>query len=263
MFDEYSPIFVLSTGRSGSKLIHHAFKQLDDVNSYHEAFPNMQYFSNFAFHNQHKPELLQSMFMSARFELILNSYNQHKIYAESNQCLSFYAFEISKIFANAKFVHLIRHPGSFIRSALMKGWHLNDSIWESGRIKMNDVNQWKQLSHTQKLGWVWKATNEYIHNFCNSINPGRYMVVKLEDITRIPEKFESLLQFTGSKSILSMQQIAGLQQNKINELHIDSNEPDNMFKSKNYPVYDEWSDEKKESVKEYVKDLANIFSYEL
>ncbi len=263
MFEEYSPVFVLSTGRSGTKLIHHALEQLDDVTSYHEAFPTLQYFSNFALNNQHKPDVLKSMFMAGRFELILESYNQQKIFAESNQCLSFFAAEIIKLFKNAKFIHLIRHPGAFIRSALMKGWHLNDTIWESGRIKMNNITQWTKLSHIQKLAWVWQATNGYIYDFSKSTNEDNCIVVKLEDIIKTPEVLASLLQFSGSKKALSMQKIAELQNNKVNELHIHTNEPDNIFKTKSYPNYDDWSNDEKESVKRYIKDLAKLYGYEL
>ena len=263
MFREYSPVFVLTTGRSGSKLIHQIFSSCPDIVSHHEAFPTLQYYSNFAYHNQYQLGVLKGMFLAARMEMILEIFNNRKIFCESNQCLTFYAEAILQIFPRAKFVHLIRHPGSFIRSAIQKGWHLNDSIWESGRIKMTDTHEWAKLSQIQKLAWVWHATNKYIYDFCISANKERCLIVKLEDILRIPDILESLLLFAGSKCILSLQQICELQETKINELLIHACEPSNMYKIRNYPVYEKWSDLEKESINEYLIELANIYGYEL
>lgn len=263
MFTVYKPVFILSTGRSGSKFMNYVFEQLDETASYHEAFPTLQYFSNFAFQNQENLALLEAMFNAARFELILSAYNQNKVFIESNQCLVFFAPVINKLFGNARFIHLIRHPGDFIRSAIMKGWHFNDSIWESGRVRMNNDKEWCKLNHIEKLAWVWVTTNAYIKSFLKTLDSKRYLVTRLEDIVSNQESLANLLRFAGSLDEVLREKIKRLQSTKVNELHIHENEPSNMKKISYYPPYSQWRNEDKEKVRKIVGDLPSKFGYEI
>jgi hypothetical protein len=263
MYRTYSPVFVLSTGRAGSRFIHMAMSQFEDLQSYHEAFPNLQYFSDFAYHNQEAQDVLTAMFQAARMELILDAYNNNRIFLESNQCLVFFANVIAALYPNARFVHIIRHPGDFIRSAVMKGWHSNDSIWESGRVKISDKEEWNKLSQFQKLAWTWRSTNEYIRHFINNQDPGKVLTVRFEDLTSQPETFLKLLSFTGSEKTLPRDEIVQLLRNKINEIEIFPNEPDNMRKVKNYPHYISWSNDLKESIRKETEPLARCYNYEI
>ncbi len=120
MYSDYSPVFVLSTGRTGTKFISELIKKTDNIDSFHEPVPTLQYYSDYAFHNQDKIALLKKMINVSRIEIILNSYIGEKIYFESNQCLTFFAYALNELFIKAKFVHLVRHPGDFVRSAIKK-----------------------------------------------------------------------------------------------------------------------------------------------
>lgn len=263
MFDHYAPVFVLTTGRAGSKFIHHIFNHFKELKAYHEAFPTLQYFSNFAYHNQHNPEVLSAMFQGARMELILDAFNQNKIFVESNQCLAFYAPAIIKTFPNSRFIHLIRHPGDFIRSAIMKGWHINDSIWESGRLKMKNHDEWNKLCHIEKLAWVWKATNEFIINFLGEVDNNQFMTVKFEDLINNKEITIRILEFIGLCADVNIENIYYENKTKINKLVIHPNEPKNMQKVANYPFYNDWNDEEKNYLSRLAQELANYYSYEL
>ncbi len=263
MYNDYTPVFVLSTGRSGSLFIHKVLSELGGVKSYHEAFPTLQYFSNFAYHNQDQTEILDKMFQAARMELILDAFNSNKIYLESNQCLTFFAPAIVKAFSKAKFIHLVRHPGSFVRSAIMKGWHRNDTIWESGRLKMRDPEQWGNLNIIEKLAWVWSATNEYIKQFENSVEGHRFMLVKLEDLSHNAERINHIINFTGVKNSSKTDDLIKTIKTKPNKLVIHPDEPGNMKKLASYPLYEEWSNADKNFLKKYAQDLANYYSYEL
>ena len=132
-------------------------------------------------------------------ELILDGFNNNRIFVESNQCLVFYAYAIASLYKKAKFVHVIRHPGNFIRSAVEKGWHLNDSIWESGRVKMADPHEWEILTQLQKLAWSWQTTNSYIRDFICHLNQEQVLSVRFEDLVTNPEVLIRLRAFTGSR----------------------------------------------------------------
>lgn len=263
MFETYSPVFVLSTGRCGSKYIADLFKNTEDVVSFHEPEPNLMYFSNYAFQNQKKIEVLEKIFLAARLELIIREYIKGKIYFESNQCLTFFAPVIAKIFKKAKFIHLIRHPGDFVRSGIRKGWHSNDSIWESGRIKMANMEEWEKLISIEKLSWVWNSTNLFIEGFRESVDSKSNINLKLEEISgENKKKAYGLFQFVGvTENVHKI--LRDLSFKKINTLYIGVDEPSNMKKVKEYPIYNKWDKPDKDCLKRIVSELSVKYNYDL
>ncbi|MCP5053537.1 MAG: hypothetical protein GY940_40600, partial [bacterium] len=111
MYNRYSPVFILSTGRSGSKFIAHLLNLSAAATAYHEPSPTLQYFSNHAYHHQTEEKTLANMIDAARMELVLEVFIKDNIYVESNQCLTFFAPALAGLFKKSKFVHLVRHPG--------------------------------------------------------------------------------------------------------------------------------------------------------
>ncbi len=263
MFDSYAPVFVLSTGRSGSKFIHHILSKTDSIVSFHEPTPTLMYFSNFAFHNQKKKELLKAIFLSARMELILDAFNKNVTYFESNQCLVFFASVINDVFPNARFIHIVRHPGDFTRSAIMKGWHVNDTIWESGRIRILECEKWQKLHSIQKLAWVWKSTNEFINNFLYKLSAERFLIIRFEDMVSQPEIIKKIFSFVGISETLQHDTITMFQKKKINEHKISINEPPNMKKLAYFPKYQNWSSTDKQKLIKSIGKLHNNYNYNL
>jgi hypothetical protein len=263
MYNEYSPVFVLSTGRCGSKFICNLLGLSPEVAAHHEPEPILQYFSNYAYHHQNDGEILTGMIHAARMELVLRDYNENKIYVESNQCLTFFAYALSNLYPRSKFVHLIRHPGDFVASAVKKGWHLNDSIWEAGRVRMAGHDAWTRLTHIEKLSWTWHTTNEYITRFGTDLEQGRFAAYRIEDILSDEQPARSLMAFTGIKNEVMSESINTLRNKKINELEIHANEPPNMKKQAVFPVYREWPQEMKDGLAVYTKELPRTFGYEL
>ncbi|MCP4052089.1 MAG: sulfotransferase [Mesoflavibacter sp.] len=261
-FENYKPVFVLNTGRSGSAFIQTIFNHFDRVDSYHEASPNLFLLSNYAFSNQENEEVLTKIFEASRLELILKSSVNQKIYLESNQCLVFYINQIFKIFPKARFVHLTRHPGDFVRSAIMKGWHKNDSVWEMGRIKSEEKDLWNSYSQIEKLGWVWKETHNFIE-LSKTNNHKNFLTLRLEDLTSNIETFKILLEFVGIDNHLTESEIKNILNVKVNKVNISKNEPENMHKLSSYPRYDEWNKMDKESLMALVGNLCKKYNYSL
>jgi hypothetical protein len=260
MYDEYRPVFILSTGRSGSKFLAQLLGLSANVSAFHEPQPTLQYFSDYAFHHQGEEEILTKIIDAARMESILEVFIKDKIYIESNQCLVFFAPVIARLFSKAKFVHVVRHPGDFVRSAVRKGWHKNDSIWEAGRVKMADSSRWNRLDHIEKLAWLWDTTNRYIDNFFQSLEPERKAFYRIEDLFQRIDSVNALLQFTGAERIAA-RQISHLQDNRVNEMVIHPNEPPNMKKVKHFPRCDDWDDGMKNKLKTIAANLAADYNY--
>jgi hypothetical protein len=180
MFENYKPVFVLSTGRCGTKFLSFLINKSPAVSSYHEPIPTLQYFNDFVFKNQKQVLVLGKMFKAARFELILNNFIKGKKYFESNQCMTFFAPVISDIFKKSKFIHIIRHPGDFARSCMLRGYYDRNKLWDIGRIKMDDKIKWKKLSRLEKVSWLYEETNNFIEDFKENIPKDRILTLKSE-----------------------------------------------------------------------------------
>lgn len=262
MYENYAPVFILSTGRSGSKFIAALLNASSNITAYHEPRPTLQYFSNYAYSRPDDGETLTRMFDATRMEAILEVFIKDKIYVESNQCLTFFAPHIAALFKRSKFVHLVRHPADFTVSAVRKGWHKNDSIWEAGRIKIADETQWAQMDQIERLAWLWTETNRYIDNFKKILSPARTYTCKFEDLLKETKSVQNLLEFIDAKPI-ETGKIKELQQTKINELYIFPNEPPNMKKDKDFPPYKKWDKEMKRKLKRYCAEPAKLYGYKL
>jgi hypothetical protein len=261
-YAHYKPIFVLNTGRSGSAFMQKLLKNFKKVTAHHEAHPNLMSFPNYAFHNQSEKEVLENVFKGARFELMLEAAIKDTVYVESNQCLVFFIHQIKALFPNARFVHLTRHPGDFVRSAITKGWHKNDSIWESGRIQMSDQKNWNRLDQIEKLGWVYRSTHTYIEDF-KELYTDDVHTVRLEDLTQSTEVLKTMLAFMGIYDTFDERGLMIKLTQKINKVTINADEPENMFKLAEYPRYKEWNIADQEKIKNFTRSLSKMYDYEL
>ncbi len=262
MYNEYSPVFILSTGRCGTKFLPVLLNHSSNVAAFHEPPPILEYFSHYAYHRQGDIEVLTRMIDAAKMEAILSVYIKDKIYIESNQCLTFFGPALAGLFKKSKFVHLVRHPGDFIRSAVRKGWHKNDTIWESGRVKSQDSVQWNEMDQVERLSWVWAATNSFIDGFASKLEPGRYERFKIEDLVSGVDSMTRLIRFTGAEAIPA-EKIRQIQGERINELYIGPSEPPNMKKVLHFPCYSDWDRDLKEKLFRYAGALANLYGYEI
>ncbi len=260
MYNTYEPVFILSTGRTGSKFLANLLGLAPNVAAFHEPQPTLEYFSDYAYHHQEEKEVLTKMIDAARMESILEVYIKGKIYVESNQCLTFFAPVLAQLYRKSKFVQVVRHPGDFVRSAIRKGWHKNDSIWESGRVKMADQSQWNRLDHIEKLGWLWNTTNRYIEEFSCKMPAHRIAGYRLEDLVQGMDKIKELLGFIGAREIPESE-IRAAQASRVNEMEIHPGEPPNMKKVRFYPAYSDWDEEMKKRLNAYVGDLAKCWGY--
>jgi hypothetical protein len=262
MYESYAPVFILSTGRAGSKFIVELLNLSPDVSAFHEPQPRLQFFSDFASRRQDQPELLTKMIEAARMEWILKVYIQKKIFVESNQCLTFFAPVLSVLFKSSKFVHLIRHPGDFVASAARKGWYNNDSIWESGRFKMADEHRWAGMNQIERLGWLWNSTNRFIRKFLSTLPAARRMTCRLEDLLADTSAIHALFSFCGA-GVPEPEKVSEIQSRQVNRLWVDPNEPSNMKKNPDFPAFGNWPVTDKRTLRTLVGETARFFGYEI
>ncbi|MBD3305446.1 glycosyltransferase, partial [candidate division KSB3 bacterium] len=260
MYAEYAPVFVLTTGRSGSKFLALLLNQSPQICAYHEPRPTLQYFPHEVYHQQDQREKLTAMFNAARLELLLETYISGKIFVEANQSLTFFAPVISEVLPQAKFIHLTRHPGDFVRSAVRKGWYQKDSIWESGRVRMANDQTWNSLDQIAQLCWLWHNTHQFIEAAKQHLSPDRALTIGMEDLVTEVSQVHALFEFIGAAAIPDAE-IPTHQTTRRNKLVISPDEPPNLQKLPHFPTYPLWDAQKKKTLRTYCADLSDRYGY--
>lgn len=206
--DDIQPIFVLSTGRSGSKSIVDNLKNIEGFHCEHESNFNLirlsaEYSMKLKSVEEVKNELIE-------YYSTIKIKKSVQYYLESDQKLSNLIEPLIKIFPNAKFVWLIRDPKSFIRSATSRNWFAYNKFNDRNalinpferslglRLGGNVIadfseSDWEKLSITQRNAWYWQYWNKNIENDLNEFAKPNYAKVKLDNLHEDFIKISKLL----------------------------------------------------------------------
>jgi hypothetical protein len=134
-WENIRPCFVLSTGRCGTLLLNNILTLSPDANALHVPQPEMHRPSRRAYEQvTQQPEIFREVFKSAREEYLLAAARQDKVYIETNNQVTFFAPIICDVFPRTVFIHLVRHPGSFVRSGIRRKWYTGNNPYDVGRI---------------------------------------------------------------------------------------------------------------------------------
>jgi hypothetical protein len=189
------PCFVLSTGRCGTELLTKLFELDKSLRTYHVPSPELVYYSNYAYKNYAtKHQELKTAVDSARYELIRNSFILDQKYTETNNRITFFAYQLAELYPNSKFIHLIRNPISFVKSGLKRNWYTGNNPHDEGRIKLESP-EWNEYSDAKKIAWLWNETNQFIEEFQESVNPDRVLTVFAESLFNSADESRKIFNF--------------------------------------------------------------------
>ena len=193
-----APVFVLSTGRVGTMLLTRLFELEKGLHIEHEALPEMLYTGKLAYADPSNIEFTKGAFMAGRYEAIRDCQLQNLRYVETNNRLTFFAPEMAALFTNAKFIHLLRHPDSFVSSGIQRNWYTGKTITDEGRIapaKNSGIER-----QQDKIAWLWNATNSFIEDFKEGAGKDRTLTVRSEDLFSNTEEAERILNWLDFKA---------------------------------------------------------------
>ena len=248
IFQETSPVFVLSTGRCGTKLLTNLFEITDGSNVYHEPHPQMIYASRYAYENLDEGiKIRKSAFFGARYELLKDAFLKNQRYIETNNQITFFADAIYDLIPHSIFIHLIRHPGDFVRSGIRRKYY-NGHDYDDGRILLNDVQKWESYSEIQKVGWLWNETNSVIEKWKSVIPQNNVYTCRSEGLFSDPTEFQNICEFIGIDSPDS-----GQIENIIKK-------PANVQKKGSFPKYNDWSNDDQNELKG-IAELGYKYAY--
>jgi Sulfotransferase family len=255
-----NPAFFLSTGRCGTMWFTSLISLDKEVRSFHEPLPNMSIQGQKAYNifagsdfspSNNEKELLKEIFITGRSQYLRHSFKSEKRYIETNNFISFFAPILVEIFPDAKFVHVVRHPGEYVRSAMRRNF-FNDNIEDIKRISPNEQDpyhsQWNDMDRFSKSAWLWKETNSYIEKCKQTIGKNNYHLFNFNDLSL--EQVNNLINFL--------------------ELKIDPKkaqkqlrERKNIQKTGDFKSYEEWPEKEKSRLREICEPWASKYGYQL
>lgn len=250
---KYSPVFVLSTGRCGTEYLTKIFALNEQIDVFHSPHPELLLVSKFAYENYNsQQEVTKHIFESARIELMLESYLRSKIFVETNNKITFFAYAINELYPKSKFIHLVRHPGDFVRSGIRRKWYNKSTLHDLGRITPSDDKiEFSKFNDIQKISWLWNETNLFIEEFKEKLNDSaRCLTIKAEDLFGNISIIDSIFEFVGAEKMAGR------------KFYSTINEKVNVQENVAFPKYIDWGEEKKGFLKE-ICTLADKYNYRL
>src|SRR5690625_4632217 len=252
------PVFFLSTGRCGTKWFAIVYVLVRTVKVNYETI------TTFSMHNYYvyrmwkdervplevKLDTMENIFTAGREQNLRYSYKSEKRYIETNNQLTFFAPGLARMFPDAQFVHLYRHPGEFVRSGMRRGWfdHNEPATLKIIRPQSDAGVPWDSYSQIQKIAWVWKETNLFIERFLMDLDEDRKFRFDFNE-----------------KSLKSVNELVDFLKLDIPEKNIASkmDKKVNRQKVSEFPKYEDWTDKQKMELIEICGDLAERYQYVL
>lgn len=179
MISPKSPIFIVSTGRSGSQMLARVLGQHPGVLALHEPKPRLNTEAYLKWSGIREAEYTRYRLRDCRQDTISQINRDNGLtYVESSLFMSHFVSELDDMF-DAKFVHLYRNPRNFALSAVRKGWYSKRERTLKAQavallrrhLHMRIGNEWvdhklsppRSLSHPlDKALWLWNEVNRTI-----------------------------------------------------------------------------------------------------
>ena len=232
IFAEMHPVFVVSTGRAGSELLVKLMNKSKMGSIYHEPRPRMFYSSKLIFEKKIDIQSKQVAYLNARYDLLKKAYLEENRFVETNNRNSFFIVALSKLFPKSKFIHLVRHPGDFVRSGIRRKYYRGNENDDSRITPLADeeiYSSWANLSDIQKIGWLWNTTNDFIEREKVHLNENNFLLIKSEDLFSKPDTYNEICNFL-DHPLLSQKRIRSV-----------ISKPINKQKQSFYPKWKQWS----------------------
>jgi hypothetical protein len=232
----FAPVFVVSTGRAGSKMVAEALRVHPQVLALHEPRPGLHREAYLAWSGKRDARWLRKRLDSKRRVLVEQVLANGLLYLESAHYCSHLVVPLRDLFPSAKFVFLHRDGREFVRSGLERAWYRGREESALAHV-VKFARDWLRLdlgkagwdhrlkppaslrSRAQRIAWLWAEINR-------SIERGLATVPK-QDQFRVPlaalglESLRALTGFLGvdgdERILRQMMEVAARRPNKTRE----------------------------------------------
>lgn len=248
-------IFVVSTGRTGTKFFETFFNAIDaETFAVHEPQPDFFDLGIRKIRNAWSTRQIEEYIHGQR-GVYLRSFTEQrkKKYVECNPFLSLLLKEVKSVFKKARFIIITREPKSYVKSALNKS-PLDDGAFyfygkNDKRLRMRSLDfdgdsyqdQWEQFTRLEKISWYWNKCNLVLLDYYQN-NKNHCLHIKFEDIFSKDkeQRFRTIGRMLAFLNI-------NLDKETVRDLIKLIDEKDNMTKEVIYGGIETWTEEEKEN----------------
>lgn len=233
-------LFIVGTGRSGTKTISNILDKHKDIYLKHELSEQLLRISTdyeYSIINREKTKFfLQEIYCNNTV------FPAAKVIGESNQKFGNLISIIIEIFPNAKFVWLKRDGRKTVSSTFSKGWYKESNVnsdvfnphidkWEDSRLKGDRTNdfseeEWATLTSFQKNCWYYAYWSFKIKNELNNVPEDQKLIIDLEDLS---SSFNEIKDFIGIKDLEYNDEVYNQSKSKLYSPNMWSDEENEYF----------------------------------
>lgn len=200
VIEDSRPVFFLSTGRCGTLLLTEILGRLDATLVHHAPLLELRGSEPLAYaQGGARSEAFELAVRVARFEMVMEAVLRGRAYLETSFRVTFFAPHLARVFPRSRFVHLVRDPGAFVRSAVSRGYYAG-SYGDIGRIvplSGEPAASWPGLGAHERCAWLWNETNAFVERFKQDVDPARVMTARAEDLFRDPAVTRTICEHAG------------------------------------------------------------------
>ena len=214
------PFFIISSGRSGTAMLHKALSAVPGVEMHHEYAVQItqplavkRYLAMAGDAETHRV-LDESFGAAVRF-----AKGPH--WGDSSNKLSWLVPELAALFPDARFVHLVRDGRKVASSyfhklgaenyddrsnAALQDWYDGKAAlpppekpywWPVPRSNDPMAEPFRAFGQFQRICWHWAEINRVAQASLAALSPDRTLFVKLEELTQSPATLRTLYDFLG------------------------------------------------------------------
>lgn len=227
--EQVQPVFIVSTGRSGSTTIARVLSQHPSVTCYHERrFQLVRLSAEYAHGDKTDAEVkteLKALYGNS-------SPYPEGVYGESDHHLFNMVSLLAALVPHSKFVWLIRDGRKVAASTTGRQWYQptwetearpvrkgSGGLWDYYRIQGHrcgavSAEEWAAMSVFAKNCWYWSYVNTRIQEQLEQLPRARWMQVRLEELG---ESVDGLFQFVGVEPVETRTQRANAADYAINK----------------------------------------------
>lgn len=239
-------VFILSTGRTGTKFFAERLAAFEQIKASHEPSPSrvLRFWTNAYIRGEVTKIQMRDVFIKFRARLISRCNLQ--IYVESNNFMTGFSCILSDVLEDPKIIHIVRDPRTYITSAINKG---ADSGFKGfvnryvpyAHLKADRSENYWQIKRSARY---WQEVNTELDKLNNHNN---YLCVRFEDLFKTDNNtMKKIAEYIGiefKSNTLSTQR-------KINKSHLSL-----------HSSWGHWSDEEATIVSDICGDLMDKYNY--
>jgi len=170
--EKITPIFIISTGRTGTKFLADLLNTFENIYSVHEPIPDFLGLGiKYAKKEISLEKAIQIIEQNRRHLFKDAIRKKSKIYIESNNRLFSLIKPINNLFKKNKIIHIVRDGRDFVRSCMSRpygNYYSDNDPYERITAKnfKNDYyyESWDSFSEFEKICWLWQKKDSMIND---------------------------------------------------------------------------------------------------